>query len=160
TMQLWCDERIVVEVDSPAGCREVVVPGPLARIGAHPSSEVILTGEGVPQRVFYLHATADGIYCLNLDIEEGSLEDRGRWLASSETLTVGPYRLRVRRESDAESAACPALPGPVAWGSATAPLPVMNIFCSKILKDKRRFRARLNVLGRRPQCSLQLRGPK
>lgn len=155
-MTLWCEEQIVVSIDGPDGSREVQIAAPLARIGAHPESDVVLTGEGVAKRALYLHATSEGLYSLNLDLEETILDERGRWLTSADVLVVGPYRLRARTVRGTQSQAGSV--SLVARGSTLPPLPVLNIYCGRLLKDKRRFRSRLSLLGRRPQCSLQLRG--
>jgi len=157
-MRLWCDEQITVSIDGPEGQREIRVPAPLARIGAHPESDIVLIGAGVAKRAFYLHATSAGIYCLSLDIEEGNLEERARWLNPQDALTVGPYRLTARTQG--ALIAPPERVGLVLRGSSPPPLPVLNIYCGNLLKDKRRFRSQLSVLGRRPQCALQLRGAR
>jgi hypothetical protein len=155
-MTFWCNEQIVVAIDGPEGPREVLVPAPLARIGSHTQSDVVLAGDGVAKRALYLHATAEGLYSLDLDLTEGNLDERGRWLRPDDVLAVGPYRISART--------CRGLWAPtgadnlVTRGSLLPPLPVLNIFCGRLLKDKRRFRSRLSLLGRRPQCSLQLRG--
>jgi predicted nucleic acid-binding Zn-ribbon protein len=153
-MNLWSSEQLLVTVSGPEGRREFVVPRPFARIGSHPDSEVVLTG--IAKRALYVHASRDGLFCLDLDVEDAVLEKRGRWLERHDTVHVGPYLLSVRLVSGVPPAVPPP-PSPVAWGSAGVPLPVMNVHCQRLLKDKRRFRARLNLVGRRPQCALQLR---
>jgi FHA domain len=155
-MALWCDEQIVVSIEGASGRHELVVPAPLARIGAHPKSDVVLTGDGVAKRAFYLHATSTGLYALSLDLENIDLQERGRWLRPSDVLVVGPYRLTARLASGLVAPL--ELAELVARGNAQPPLPVLDIYCGRLLKDKRRFRSRLSLLGRRPQCSLQLKG--
>ena len=157
-MTLWSTEHLVVTLSGPEGRREFVVPRPFARVGAHPASEIVLSGPGIAKRSHYLHATGDGLYCLDLDVEDADAENRGRWLAADDVLQVGPYQLTVRCASASQDR--PQLPPPTARGSAAAPLPVVNVHCQRLLKDKRRFRARLNLVGRRPQCALQLRGSR
>jgi hypothetical protein len=156
-MNLWSTEQILVSVSGPDGRREFVVPRPFARIGSHSDSEIVLTGGGVAPRALYLHATADGLFCLDLDVEDTVLETRGRWLDRQDTARVGPYLLNARLASG-RTLDDPLPPSPVIWGSSGVPLPVLNVHCQRLLKDKRRFRARLNIVGRRPQCALQLRG--
>jgi FHA domain len=157
-MNLWSDEQILVHIEGPDGERDVVVPGPLARIGAHPDSQIVLQGPGIAQRALYLHATPNGIYALNLDLEDTPLDRRGQWITDDRPLLVGMYRLTVRAASGIVAA--PTLPDLVASNSAQPPIPVVAIYCGKLLKDRRRFRSPLSLLGRRPQCSLQLRGIK
>ncbi len=158
-MKLWADEQLVVTVDGPGGVRELVVAKPFARVGGHPDSEVVLDAPGVAKRALYLHATCDGVFCLDLDMEDSVAQKRGRWLREDEAVRVGPYALTARLASAAGRGGSPP-PSPVAWGSAGVPLPVINVHCQRLLKDKRRFRARLNLVGRRPQCALQLRGAR
>lgn len=157
-MNLWCDEQLVITVEGPSGTREIHVPKPYARIGWHPDSEIVLQGAHVAKRALYLHATAEGVYALNLDREEAPLDQHGRWVGPQDVLAVGDFRLKARLASGGPE----KIPDddPVRWGSAAPPLPVVRIFCGPLLKDKRRFRARLNILGRRPQCALQLRGQR
>src|SRR4029453_18146439 len=45
-MNLWSDEQILVHIEGPDSERDVVVPGPVARIGAHPDSQIVLEGPG------------------------------------------------------------------------------------------------------------------
>lgn len=157
-MNLWCDEQLVVTVEGPQGTREIHVPKPYARIGWHPDSEIMLQGAHVAKRALYLHATPEGVYALNLDREEAPLDQHGRWIGPQDVLAVGDFRLKVRLVSGGPANVPDA--DPVRWGSVPPPLPVVRIFCGPLLKDKRRFRARLNILGRRPQCALQLRGQR
>lgn len=156
-MDLWLDEQLVVTLDGPEGRREIVIPRPFARVGGHPDSEIPLAGPGVAKRAQYLHATREGLFCLDLDVEDGAAEKRGRWLAPDDVIRIGSYAFSARVASNP----LPSLEPPAllfAAGSAPAPYPILNVHCQKILKDKRRFRARLNLVGRRPQCALQLRG--
>jgi FHA domain-containing protein len=157
-MSFWCDEQIVVHVNGPEGEREIVVARPMARIGSHPDSEIVLAGPGIAKRAIYLHATPDGVYALNLDLEHAQRNERGRWLTGTEPLIVGPYRLAVRAASG--RMARPSIADLVASRGAPSSTPVVNIFCERRLKDKRRFRSALSILGSRPQCSLRLRGRK
>lgn len=158
-MNLWSSEQLLVTASGPEGRREFVVSRPFARVGSHPDSEVVISGPGVAKRALYLHATSEGLFCLDLDVEDAVLEKRGRWLGPQDALRVGPYLLSARLVSQ-QPAIGPLPASPVAWGSATVPLPVLNVHCQRLLKDKRRFRARLNLIGRRPQCALQLRGAR
>lgn len=155
-MSLWCTEQLVVTVESRQGTREIHIPKPYARVGWHPDSEIVLQGAHVAKRALYLHATPEGVFALNLDREEAPLDQPGRWVGPQDVLAVGDFRLMVRLASGGPENVPDT--DPVRWGSAQPPLPVFRIFCGPLLKDKRRFRARLNLLGRRPQCALQLRG--
>ena len=157
-MSFWCDEQIVVQIDGPEGPREVVVPARWLASAPIPQSEIVLSGPGVAKRAIYLHATPEGIFALGLDVENAADQPRGRWLSADEPLLVGPYRLTARLASSQD--ASPPAGDLTALGSAEMPIPVVNIYCGQLLKDKRRFRSALSLLGRRPQCALRLRGLK
>jgi FHA domain len=154
-MNYWCDEKLVVHIVGPEGEREVVVEQPYAQVGAHSQSQVVLSGPGVGKRALLLLATEHGIYVLNLDMEDATLEERGRWLNDTDSLLVGPYRLTVRAASGQSPRQ--QVPDLVAVKSRL-PIPVVHVYCDRLLKDRRRFRHPLSIVGRRPQCSLQLRG--
>ncbi len=160
-MSYWCDEHLVVTVTGPAGRRVISLAQPFARVGSHPASEVLLEGKAIPTRCLYLHATPVGVFCLYLDLHAGdgntSAGQRGRWLAPDEDLAIGPYRVRASLLTAEAGDAVPT-DGLAVWGSAPRPLPVLMVYVGDLLKDKRRFRARLSPIGRRPQCALQLKG--
>lgn len=160
-MPYWCDEQLVVTVTGPAGRRVISLAQPFARVGSHPDSEVLLEGKAIPTRCLYLHATPAGVFCLFLDLHAGDGDadphQKGRWLAPDEDLTIGPYRLRASLLT-AEAGDAVSTDGLAVWGSAPRPLPVLMVYVGDLLKDKRRFRARLSPIGRRPQCALQLKG--
>ncbi len=130
---------------------------PFARIGSHPGSDIVIPDSSVALRSHYLHATRDGIYCLFLDVAGSQPDEKGRWLAPHDEIVVGNYRVRASLVSAEQGELLPDY-DPAAWGSALPPLPVMLVYCGELLKDKRRFRARLSLVGRRPQCRLQLKG--
>jgi hypothetical protein len=156
-MAYWCDEGIVIQIEGPGGPTEVALSQPYARIGSHLQSDVVLDDPSVAKRALYLHASEAGLYCLNLDVPEASAEAVDRWLAPDDVVEVGPYRLRARLASGM-STSHPSRVRLVERGTAGVPIPVLNVFCDRLLKDKRRLRARLSLIGRRPQCSLRLRG--
>jgi len=116
------------------GSARVAVPQPMARIGTHPESEIVLAGPVVAKRAIYLHATADGIYALNLDLEDAKLDERGRWLTDTEPLVVGPFRLTVRAASG--RIAPPTMADLVAPLTGSLPIPVVGVYCGRLLKDQ------------------------
>ena len=95
-MSLWSSEQLLVTVSGPEGRREIVVPRPFARIGTHPESEIVLSAPGVAKRSHYVHATREGLFCLDLDVEDSVPEKRGRWLDGHDALQIGPYLLTFR----------------------------------------------------------------
>src|SRR5687768_9766129 len=95
-MNLWTHELLVVTVGGPSGVRELLIDKPFARVGSHPDSEVVLDDPGVAKRALYLHATSDGVFCLDLDIEDSVAQKRGRWMLPEDAIQLGPYTLSVR----------------------------------------------------------------
>lgn len=158
-MSYWCGEQLVVTIDGPAGRSVVSLAQPFARVGSHPAADVVLQDESVALRCVYLHATQAGVFCLYLDVETQDLDQKGTWLLPDQEILIGAFRLRASLLT-AEPGDAPPDQSLAAWGSAPPPLPVMMVFCGQKLKDKRRFRAQLNPVGRRPQCALQLKGQK
>jgi len=158
-MDFWCSEHLVVTVDGPGGRALVSLEKPFALVGGHPSADVVIPGPEVAQRALYVHAAQGGVYCLFLDVASASPEEKGRWLSADESVAVGDYSIKVNVHPAEEGPAAPA--GDLAAkGSATPPLPLLLAYCGDLLKDKRRIRSRLSLVGRRPQCGLQLKGKK
>lgn len=156
TFQYWCTESLLVTVQGPQGRSTIAVDKPYARVGSHPRSEILLKGSGIDARCLYLHATNEGVFCVRMVPTQRIPMGSGSWLRPDEVLQVGPYQISatLRRESSRS----PPRVALTAWGSATPPLPVCEIFLDGKIRDKRRFRARLNLVGRRREHALQLQG--
>jgi pSer/pThr/pTyr-binding forkhead associated (FHA) protein len=156
TSPFWCAESIVVSVSGPQGRSTTVIEQPFARIGSHTRSEIVLTAPGVDARSLYLHATSEGVYCVRMQPLQGMAVGSGTWLKPDETLCVGPYEISARLQRP--SARPPPRVGLTAWGSAPPPLPVCEVSSQGNVRDKRRFRARLNLVGRKRDLALQIQG--
>jgi pSer/pThr/pTyr-binding forkhead associated (FHA) protein len=156
TIPYWCTESLVVTVQGPQGRSTTIVDKPFARIGSHPRSEIFLKGTGIDARCLYLHATSEGVFCVRLLPTQRIPAGSGTWLRPDDVLQVGPYQISVTlQRASTQSLPRVAL---TAWGSAAPPLPVCEIFLDGKIRDKRRFRARLNLVGRRREHALQLQG--
>lgn len=155
--QFWCSRRLLVTIDGPQGKSVVPLSRPFARIGRQAGSDIVLNSPWVAKRSLYLHATDEGVYCFYLQPEETQSHRMGYWLAPGEPLMVGPYHISACLEGDPPGPA-PALIPLDDWGSASPPYPVFQVYSSGKLRDKRRFRARLNLIGRRHECALQIKG--
>ena len=158
-MSYWCGQQLVVTLDGPSGRSELTLTQPFARVGSHPQADVVIDDESVAPRSLYLHAIDDGVFCLYLDVDANSASGKGIWLAPDSVIPLGAYRLQARLADAPASGASPT-ESLATWGSAPPPVPLVMIYCGRRLKDKRRFRARLSAIGRRPQCALQLKGEK
>ena len=154
-MSYWCEEKLVIRVRGPEGEREVALENPFALVGRHSRAHVVLDDMGVRKRAILLLAIDGGIYCAYLDVEQASQEQPGRWLKDDEPLQLGPFTLTARLASGTPLAS----PG---WNPQKTrgayPIPVIHIYCGTLLKDRRRLRHPLVMIGRRPQCALRLRG--
>lgn len=154
-MSYWCDEKLAVRVTGPEGEREISLDQPFALIGSHSRAHIILSGPEVRKRALMLVAIEGGIYAAYLDAEQADPEERGRWLADGEAIQLGPYTLHARLASGQ------ALQVPSAHPQSKRsppPIPVLHIYCGALLKDRRRVRYPLVLIGRRPQCTLRLLG--
>ncbi len=154
--EYWCDESLVVTINGPHGLSTTTIDKPYARIGSHARSEIRLSGPGVDPRSLYLHATREGVYCVRVQATEGGTLGDGFWLKADERLRVGPFEISARLPRVV--AEPPPRIGLTAWGSAVPPLPVCEISSDGKVRDKRRFRARLNLVGRRRELALQMLG--
>ena len=143
-------------VGGPQGRSTITVNKPFARIGSHLRSEVVLKGAGIDLRCLYLHATPEGVFCVRLLPTQRITLGSGSWLKPDELVQVGPYTISARLQR--VSSPKPPLAALTAWGSAAPPLPVCEILVDGKIRDKRRFRARLNLIGRRRGLALQLQG--
>src|SRR5262245_46732978 len=84
----WCQRSLLVTVHPPGEPPQTTrLDQPFALVGAHAKSDILLTQEKF-RRVLYLHATDDGIFCLNLDESSGS-HSTTRWLGPGRTAKVG-----------------------------------------------------------------------
>ena len=155
--EFWCSRRLLVTVDGPQGKSVVPLARPMARIGRQAGSDIVLNSPWVARRSLYLHATDEGVFCFYLQPEEKDTQRLGFWLAPGEPLMVGPYRISAALEGD-DGGPAPAQVPLDEWGSAPPPYPVFQVYSGGKLRDKRRFRARLNLIGRRHECALQIKG--
>ena len=88
--KLWSGHDLIVTVRLPDQKPRVVhLNQPFARIGAHPKADIRLPDETRSLRALYLHATEEGIFCLNLDPTAGP-RSTTRWLGPGRSAQVGP----------------------------------------------------------------------
>lgn len=163
-MKFWCGEQLTVTVEGPTGRSVVSLEQPFARVGRHPQSDVVLDDPGAAARSLYLHATPRGVFCLFLDVHASDVPAadvaaRGIWLRPDQDINVGSHRVRASLLTAEPDDPLPE-DNPATWGSAPRPLPVIKVYYGDLLKDKRRFRAVLSPIGRRPQCGLQLKAKR
>lgn len=94
--RLWCSRGMIVTVRGPGDAQiSVHVPRPFARIGSDRFAEVCLPqGDLLPCNL-YLHATAQGIYCLGL-----SESAPHGWLTPHTRAEIGPYRIKAVFDDD------------------------------------------------------------
>jgi pSer/pThr/pTyr-binding forkhead associated (FHA) protein len=153
----WCSRRLLVTVDGPDGQSVFPLDRPVARIGRDSGSDIVVNNPWVARRSLYLHATDEGVFCFYFQPEEKESPRLGFWLAPGEPVLVGPYRVSACLEGD-EPGPAPALVPMDERGSVQPPIPMLHVYAGDKLCAKRRLRARLNLIGRRHQCALQLNG--
>ncbi|HUE69517.1 MAG TPA: FHA domain-containing protein [Pirellulaceae bacterium] len=153
----WCTRRLLVTVEGPQGQSVVPLARPFARIGRQRGSDIVLESPWVAKRSVYLHASDEGVFCVYMQPEETNTQRMGYWIGLGEPLLVGPYRISATLEGDPPGLA-PAFTPLDEWGSASPPYPVFQVYSGGKLRDKRKFRARLNLIGRRHECALQIKG--
>jgi hypothetical protein len=125
----WCQHHLVVTVQrdgEPAST--VSIARPFARVGSHPSSDVLLRPDSSPRRGLYLHASEEGIFYVKLQRDGVGGEVGHGWLGEGETVRVGAYRISagmpdaqhppVRERLDWEAKRSIAGPHPVLVASA------------------------------------------
>ncbi|MEE3368501.1 MAG: archaeosortase/exosortase family protein [Planctomycetota bacterium] len=95
----WCDQRLQLTIDGPGTSRSLVIPRPYARIGADEAADVVLPLEATGGRRWYLHATGNGVYCVELGKSVKSTRRRGRWVTPTQELELGTHSLYVKSVS-------------------------------------------------------------
>ena len=95
----WCDQRLQLTIDGPGTSRSLVIPRPYARIGADESADVVLPHEATGGRRWYLHATGNGVYCVELGKSVKPTRRRGRWVTPTQELELGTHSLYVKSVS-------------------------------------------------------------
>ncbi|HUY91841.1 MAG TPA: FHA domain-containing protein [Pirellulales bacterium] len=120
--RLWCSRGMIVTVCGPGDAQvSVHVPRPFARIGSDRYAEVSLPqGDLLPCNL-YLHATANGIYCLGL-----SESAPNGWLTPHTRAEIGPYRIKAVFDDEG----APPLAGdadPRKKGASPGPAPLLSI---------------------------------
>ena len=144
----WCDQRLQLTIDGPGTSRSLVIPRPYARIGADESADVVLPHEATGGRRWYLHATGNGVYCVELGKSVKPTRRRGRWVTPTQELELGTHSLYVKSVSGNG--------GPDAAGKASGELagdqpettekPVVQ-FVSGTQSPRRRQLGRLTIVG-------------
>jgi pSer/pThr/pTyr-binding forkhead associated (FHA) protein/chromosome segregation ATPase len=150
---LWSARRIVVTVREP-GREEMTisVDKPFARVGRDRRAEVYLDAPSALPCQLYLHATDDGIYCLNLSAEASS-----GWLTEGSTIELGACRLSAAFADDRPAIA--DLPDLSARHGAAGPLPRLTIAVGRqeTTIGEVVLHRQLTLVGRQPPGTLCVR---
>ena len=159
----WCEKSLVVAVEGPEGEWSATVEKPFARIGSHPSSEVVLPGPQVARRGFYLHATDEGVFCVDLLHPTAAERVEHGWLHPGQIIRLGPYELTARLATDtAAGPRCDTVVEPPAdldaKGTVAPPFPRLTVSIGGRKAAQRRLRRRLTVLGRAKAATMRLMG--
>ncbi len=162
----WCEQTLLVTIDGPGGLRRIEVGKPFARIGSHPSAEVVLRGWRMASRGLYLHATDSGVFYLDLSSTHSNEPPLRGWLHAEEAVKLGAYRVSARLaegpNAEGPSAEGPNAEGPSAEpdlqtrGSAEAPFPILAMAAGDHKIGRRRLVRQLTVVGRHRPSNIRL----
>lgn len=156
-MTYWLQQPLTVNVDGPAGKTSTSFARPFVRIGSDPDSDVILESGGLARRAVYVHATPAGVFAVRLQNPRRRVAVlTGEWLADGEPLQVGPYHVTVSL-SDGHDQETPAI-SLLHETDRSSLRSHFEVFCRDKLAGLKSFAAGLILIGRAPQCSLQLKG--
>ncbi|MCH2398778.1 MAG: archaeosortase/exosortase family protein, partial [Pirellulales bacterium] len=140
----WCDQRLQLTIDGPGTSRSLVIPRPYARIGADESADVVLPHEATGGRRWYLHATGNGVYCVELGKSVKPTRRRGRWVTPTQELELGTHSLYVKSVSGNGG---PDAAGNVAGDRPEAGEKPVVQFVSGTQSPRRRQLGRLTIVG-------------
>lgn len=151
----WCQRHIAVSVEGPGESVTHLVPKPYARIGSHPSSDIVLTGGSIPQRSIYLHAADRGLYLLTLAHGPPLELVQNGWVPPEQEIVIGPFRITASLAEEI------ALPGFVdedwtAQESAPAPYPRLAVSLDGKRLGSLSITRRLTTIGRDAPSDVRL----
>ncbi len=151
----WCQRHIVVTVDGLGESVTHVVPKPYARIGSHPSSDIVLTGGSIPQRSIYLHAVDRGLHLITLAHSPALESVQNGWVLPEQEVVIGPYRITASLAGEI------ALPGFIdedwtAQESAPAPFPRLAVSLDGRRMGSLSVTRRLTSIGRDDPSDVRL----
>lgn len=150
----WCDQRLIVTVDGPDGCRSITLNRPFARIGGSAPAEVVLPGGIVPRRWLYLHGSTHGVFWLKLPRSSPGEKHTHGWLDAGQWLACGSCRVGAQLTGSGAD----LRPGPdwLSEGSAQPPHPVIVLSTDGQVIDRQTLTRRLTIVGRHSPAAVQI----
>jgi hypothetical protein len=152
----WCRRKLLVTTEGADSRGSATIEKPFARVGSHEDSEIVLPAKEVRRRSLYLHATDEGIFCIDLTRTDATGYPVRQWLPAKQTVALGPYRIGARLAGVRR-------PVPHSWcdllakGSASGPYPVVSVSVRGGGEIGRRLLTRrLNILGRGRSATMQI----
>jgi pSer/pThr/pTyr-binding forkhead associated (FHA) protein len=157
---LWYSGGLAITVLGPEGESRVRLGQPYARVGAHSNADVVLSGEGVPLRCLYLHATAAGVFCAPLIEESAGPALFHGWVAPGQEIAVGPYLLAIAQGAEG-SEPQPAPSAKLDAKSLPAELqPTLVIDCGNGQRTSRKLPRPLTIIGRTHPSAVRLKSSR
>ncbi len=156
-VKYWCEKNLLITVEGPSGRSRTTVEKPFARIGSHLSSEVVLPGPQVAQRGFYLHATDEGVYCVDLLHNQSAARVGRGWLQPDQVITLGPYKISAQLAEGYHTVVV-GRADLDAKGTVAGPFPRLAVSIEGRGVAKRRLRRQLTLFGRGQAATVQLLG--
>jgi hypothetical protein len=150
----WCDQRLIVTVDGPDGCRSITLNRPFARIGGSAPAEIVLPGGTVPRRWLYLHGSPHGVFWLKLPRSSPGEKHTHGWLDAGQWLACGACRVGAQLAGSGAD----LRPGPdwLSEGSAQPPYPVIVLSTDGQVIDRQTLTRRLTIVGRHSPATVQI----
>ncbi len=153
----WSSSQIRIKVSGPNGPLVRELDKPYALIGTHEQADVVLRGPGIARRHLYLHATADGIFCVDLAKGRRRKSLVGRWIDNDQTVQVGPYTFQFGFVSGAVLQVVDDSVNLLAGKSVGRPFPLLRFSSNDMQLGNHFLTRRLSILGRARSCSLYFR---
>lgn len=156
--RLWCGRTLSVEVQTGADLPQSRDLGqPFAVVGSAAEATVSIADPQAARRHFYLHATDDGIFCLDLAAGESDRESGGHWLAPNEVLVVGETRITVRLNPPLEPPSVDApRPSLCERDSVTSTPPTVQVSRDGKPLVNRTIARQLTIVGRNPPSTFRI----
>jgi hypothetical protein len=151
----WCERKLLVRTQGPGSGFSTKVEKPFARVGSHEYSDVVLQGKGVQRRSLYLHATHEGVFCVDLTRTDAAGHALRDWLRAKQAVALGPYQVGAKL-ADVRRTVPASWPDLLAKGSASGPYPLLSVSVQGKEIGRRLLTRQLNIIGRCEPSTLQI----
>jgi anti-anti-sigma factor len=136
-----------------------------AVVGGSSDADVVLASSRVSFRHAYLQVVDGRVFCVDLGSKTGIYWGEERrycgWISSGQTLRIGPYTLQVCGDAPSPRVGTQddVLPNPLIGGfsgTTNCPQYILEFFDDSHAEAVRSIDRRITLLGRHPNCAVQL----